>query len=240
VLCLAADDHAPAGRKARWLATYSLCLSAGYALGYMFGGLAGSALGWRAVFLFESAAMAPFALFCLRAVPVDLRGTAGGEPSVAGQPRAQGDSFEGIELLSKHKSSEGGDQEVLAEEGCDEGSGAYGGSGSSSSGGGGGGGASLDALKNSHSGSSGGSRGGAGEGGLAAAGASLGSDVQQLATHPVYLFSAGGMVLYAATLSTLAYYSPKAGRAMFQVAPQVVDVSFGAINVGTGEGRAHR
>ena len=48
---------------------------AGYALGYIFGGLVGGALGWRAAFLIEAAAMLPFVVFCLRAPPINLRGS---------------------------------------------------------------------------------------------------------------------------------------------------------------------
>ena len=52
----------------------------GYALGYIFGGLVGGALGWRAAFWLEAAAAAPFALFCLLAPPVDIKGS-GAKPA---------------------------------------------------------------------------------------------------------------------------------------------------------------
>lgn len=56
----------------------------GYALGYIFGGLVGQALGWRAAFWLEGACMAPFALFCLLAPPVDIRSS--GSPGGGGRP----------------------------------------------------------------------------------------------------------------------------------------------------------
>ena len=61
-----ADDNAPPARKTRWLAIFFLCIPTGYALGYIFGGLAAAGLGWRAPFLLMGAAMAPFVVFCLR------------------------------------------------------------------------------------------------------------------------------------------------------------------------------
>lgn len=49
----------------------------GYAAGYILGGLVAPALGWRAAFLLEAAAMLPFALFCAFGPAVDLRGKPG-------------------------------------------------------------------------------------------------------------------------------------------------------------------
>ena len=53
----------------------------GYALGYIFGGIVGVALGWRAAFMIEALAMVPAGLFCLLAPPIDLRGTHARAPS---------------------------------------------------------------------------------------------------------------------------------------------------------------
>ncbi|PRW32913.1 putative sphingolipid transporter spinster-like protein 2 [Chlorella sorokiniana] len=69
------DDNAPPARKALWLGVFFGCIPTGYALGYIFGGLVGGALGWRAAFLIEAAAMVPFVVFCLRAPPINLRGS---------------------------------------------------------------------------------------------------------------------------------------------------------------------
>lgn len=72
---LSADDNAPPERKTLWLATFYLCMPVGYALGYIFGGLVGVGLGWRAAFLLEALAMIPLGLFCLTVPPIDLKGT---------------------------------------------------------------------------------------------------------------------------------------------------------------------
>lgn len=87
-----ADDNAPPARKTLWLGLFYCCIPTGYALGYIFGGLVGGSLGWRAAFLLEAAAMAPFVVFCLRAPPIALRG--GGSASSS----QQGGSQQGSEL----------------------------------------------------------------------------------------------------------------------------------------------
>eukprot|EP00887_Chlorella_sp_A99_P000167 scaffold13.g167.t1 len=69
------DDNAPPEQKTLWLGIFYMCIPSGYALGYIYGGLVGSAWGWRAAFLLESAAMVPFVAFCLLAPPIDIRGT---------------------------------------------------------------------------------------------------------------------------------------------------------------------
>ena len=69
-----ADDSAPAASKSRWLATFYLCIPVGYAAGYILGGVIAPALGWRAAFLLEAAAMLPFAVFCAVGPALDLRG----------------------------------------------------------------------------------------------------------------------------------------------------------------------
>ncbi|KAL0039798.1 hypothetical protein WJX77_008229 [Trebouxia sp. C0004] len=68
------DDSAPAANKSRWLATFYLCIPVGYAAGYILGGVIAPALGWRAAFLLEAAAMLPFAVFCAVGPALDLRG----------------------------------------------------------------------------------------------------------------------------------------------------------------------
>ncbi|KAA6424015.1 MAG: sugar transporter spinster transmembrane [Trebouxia sp. A1-2] len=68
------DDSAPPARKSRWLATFYLCIPVGYAAGYILGGVIAPALGWRAAFLLEAAAMMPFAVFCAVGPALDLKG----------------------------------------------------------------------------------------------------------------------------------------------------------------------
>ncbi len=48
-----------------------------YIQGYIFGGVVAGPLGWRAAFLLEAAAMAPFVAFCALAPPLALRGMPG-------------------------------------------------------------------------------------------------------------------------------------------------------------------
>ena len=63
-----------------WLATFYLCIPVGYALGYIYGGIVGVALGWRAAFLIEALAMLPFVAICFVVPPVDIKGTHDGAP----------------------------------------------------------------------------------------------------------------------------------------------------------------
>lgn len=70
-----ADDNAPPERKSVWLASFYLCIPVGYALGYIYGGIVGVALGWRAAFLIEALAMLPFVAICFVVPPVDIKGT---------------------------------------------------------------------------------------------------------------------------------------------------------------------
>jgi MFS family permease len=62
-----ADDYAPPAHKSTWFAVFYLCIPVGFALGYIVGGIIGPALGWRAAFLLEGAAMIPFVTFALMA-----------------------------------------------------------------------------------------------------------------------------------------------------------------------------
>ena len=78
----AADDNAPPERKSVWLATFYLCIPVGYALGYIYGGVVGVALGWRAAFLIEALAMLPFVAICFVVPPVDIKGTHDGARSL--------------------------------------------------------------------------------------------------------------------------------------------------------------
>ncbi len=71
-----ADDYAPPASKSKWFATFYLCIPVGFASGYIVGGLIAPALGWRAAFVLEAAAMLPFVVFALRAEPLALQGTA--------------------------------------------------------------------------------------------------------------------------------------------------------------------
>eukprot|EP00775_Hariotina_reticulata_P010079 gene10079-10234_t len=69
------DDYAPAEHKARWFATFYLCIPVGFAAGYIFGGVVAAALGWRAAFFIESAVMVPFVAFAFLSKPLHLAGS---------------------------------------------------------------------------------------------------------------------------------------------------------------------
>lgn len=69
------DDYAPPQQKARWFATFYLCIPVGFAAGYIYGGLVASALGWRAAFMIESAVMVPFVVFAFVSRPLHLAGS---------------------------------------------------------------------------------------------------------------------------------------------------------------------
>ncbi|KAL4434613.1 hypothetical protein ABPG77_002736 [Micractinium sp. CCAP 211/92] len=67
------DDQAPPQEKSLWLAALFLCIPVGFAAGYIYGGVVGTAYGWRAAFGLEAAAMLPLAAGMLLAPPVELR-----------------------------------------------------------------------------------------------------------------------------------------------------------------------
>lgn len=60
------DDYAPKEHKTRWLAVFYACIPVGYALGFLYGGLVGSFVGWRAAFALEAVMMLPFIWYCFR------------------------------------------------------------------------------------------------------------------------------------------------------------------------------
>lgn len=220
------DDQAPPDRKARWLATLALCLPSGFALGFLYGGMAGPALGWRATFLLEAAAMVPLAALCLGAQPLRLGGGTGPATEDGlelGSLLAGGDGEgkrasaldrleDSAELMDGAAKGEGGSWDAAGPLSP--------GVGPSTSGG-------LRPL-----GSAGGpapwaATSGAHTGGLAA-------DLRQVAARPAYLLFVGGGVLQAGVLAALGYWAPRAGRELHGVAPAVADASLGAITVATG------
>ncbi|EOA12509.1 hypothetical protein CARUB_v10026332mg [Capsella rubella] len=68
------DDNAPHDQKSAWLALFYMCIPAGYAFGYVYGGLVGSVLPWRAAFWGEALLMLPFAVLGFVIKPLDLKG----------------------------------------------------------------------------------------------------------------------------------------------------------------------
>ncbi|KAK7368882.1 hypothetical protein VNO80_10915 [Phaseolus coccineus] len=70
------DDNAPASQKTVWLGTFYMCIPAGYAVGYVYGGLVGGHLGWRYAFWMEAILMFPFAILGFVMKPLQLKGFA--------------------------------------------------------------------------------------------------------------------------------------------------------------------
>ncbi|XP_024537460.1 probable sphingolipid transporter spinster homolog 2 isoform X1 [Selaginella moellendorffii] len=66
------DDYAPPEQKSRWLSYFYMCIPVGVALGYVFGGVVGSLLHWRAAFFLEALIMLPFAVFGFVSAPINL------------------------------------------------------------------------------------------------------------------------------------------------------------------------
>ncbi|CAI5519272.1 unnamed protein product [Closterium sp. Naga37s-1] len=87
------DDNAPPGKTAQWLATFYLCIPVGFALGYLYGGVAGPLLGWRGAFLLEAVFMLPFVVYTATADPPPLKGRTHAHGSAAAdndEERAEG------------------------------------------------------------------------------------------------------------------------------------------------------
>ena len=57
------DDHAPPAKRGLWLALFFCGIPVGTALGNVYGGFIGSALGWRWAFAIIGVAMVPFIVF---------------------------------------------------------------------------------------------------------------------------------------------------------------------------------
>ncbi|OAY63541.1 putative sphingolipid transporter spinster [Ananas comosus] len=70
------DDNAPVAQKTAWLSIFYMCIPTGIAVGYVYGGLVGSHLHWRAAFWGESILMLPFAILGFVIKPLQLKGFA--------------------------------------------------------------------------------------------------------------------------------------------------------------------
>ncbi|TVU15139.1 hypothetical protein EJB05_38644 [Eragrostis curvula] len=70
------DDNAPPAQKTAWLAMFYMCIPTGIALGYVYGGLVGNSLHWRAAFWGESVLMVPFVILGFVIKPLELKGFA--------------------------------------------------------------------------------------------------------------------------------------------------------------------
>lgn len=68
------DDNAPVAQKTAWLAIFYMCIPAGVALGYVYGGLVGGYTNWRFAFFGEAILMFPFAVLGFVMKPLQLKG----------------------------------------------------------------------------------------------------------------------------------------------------------------------
>ncbi|KAM7264451.1 hypothetical protein ACFE04_002134 [Oxalis oulophora] len=67
-------DTAPVASKTAWLAMFFMCIPAGIAVGFGYGGLVGANLNWRYAFWGEAILMLPFAIMGFVMKPLQLRG----------------------------------------------------------------------------------------------------------------------------------------------------------------------
>ncbi|KAK4271360.1 hypothetical protein QN277_020064 [Acacia crassicarpa] len=80
------DDNAPAAQKTVWLSIFYMCIPAGYALGYVFGGIIGTHFGWRCAFFVESVLMIPFVIMGFSMKPLHMKGFVPAESQKAVAP----------------------------------------------------------------------------------------------------------------------------------------------------------
>lgn len=97
------DDNAPVAQKTAWLATFYMCIPAGTALGYVYGGLVGSQFNWRVAFWGEAIFMLPFPILGFLIKPLQLKGFG---PMESKQTRTSNET----------NVSENGDDGILAED----------------------------------------------------------------------------------------------------------------------------
>ncbi|VFQ68412.1 unnamed protein product [Cuscuta campestris] len=68
------DDNAPVEQKATWLGLFYMCIPAGVAIGYVYGGLVGTYLTWHWAFWIEAILMLPFAILGFVMKPLQMKG----------------------------------------------------------------------------------------------------------------------------------------------------------------------
>ncbi|CAI0556379.1 unnamed protein product [Linum tenue] len=68
------DDNAPAKQRTAWLGIFYMCISTGYAIGYVYGGLVGDHLKWRYAFFGVAILMFPFIILGWIMKPLQLKG----------------------------------------------------------------------------------------------------------------------------------------------------------------------
>ncbi|XP_052193518.1 probable sphingolipid transporter spinster homolog 2 isoform X2 [Diospyros lotus] len=90
------DDNAPVTQKTAWLAIFYMCIPAGVALGYVYGGFVGGHFNWRFAFFGEAILMFPFAVLGFVMKPLQLKGFTPAESKKA----LTDDSTSKVDMLS--------------------------------------------------------------------------------------------------------------------------------------------
>ncbi|KAG9134044.1 hypothetical protein Leryth_004747 [Lithospermum erythrorhizon] len=95
------DDNAPVAQKNAWLGLFYMCIPSGVALGYVYGGLVGDLISWRAAFFGEAILMSPFAVLGFVMKPLQLKGfSPAGSKKTLAPVEGLGDQ-DGVELNAK-------------------------------------------------------------------------------------------------------------------------------------------
>ncbi|RWR74054.1 putative sphingolipid transporter spinster [Cinnamomum micranthum f. kanehirae] len=93
------DDNAPPAQKTAWLAVFYMCIPTGIALGYVYGGLVGDHLNWRAAFWGEAILMLPFAVLGFVIKPLQLKGfTSSGSKKASNSVESVAPEQQGTEI----------------------------------------------------------------------------------------------------------------------------------------------
>ena len=90
------DTCAPPAQKAKWLATYCIAIPTGTAMGYVYGGLVSSTLGWRYAFFISGIIMIPMMIFPLLVPTESLAYWNKHDPNIASPGGAEGAARAGV------------------------------------------------------------------------------------------------------------------------------------------------
>ncbi|XP_047337496.1 probable sphingolipid transporter spinster homolog 2 [Impatiens glandulifera] len=106
------DDNAPVAQKTAWLGMFYMCIPAGIAVGYVYGGLVGDHLGWRYAFYGEAILMFPFAILGFVMKPLQLKGFSHDKPKATLREMLK-------ELPKDDEAAEAGDALMRKESKCE-------------------------------------------------------------------------------------------------------------------------
>ncbi|KAK7319532.1 hypothetical protein RJT34_04254 [Clitoria ternatea] len=92
------DDNAPVAQKTVWLSIFYMCIPAGYAVGYVYGGLVGDHFGWRCAFWVEAILMFPFAILGFVMKPLQMKGFVPADSKTALAPETAVSGVQDVEV----------------------------------------------------------------------------------------------------------------------------------------------